>query len=96
VLATLLVHNAELYYKQFPAEKDLNKKGLRWVAAAIHVNNENAFIQSTYAYFLYRNDQHEEAITWKQRGLKTLTKSYHRDLMETNLAHMQKGESLED
>ena len=96
VLAALLVHNAELYYKQFPAEKDLNKKGLRWVAAAIHVNNENAFIQSTYADFLYRNDQHEEAITWKQRGLKTLTKSYHRDLMETNLVHMQKREPLED
>jgi thiol-disulfide isomerase/thioredoxin len=96
VLASILVTNAEIYYKQFPGEKDLNKKGLRWVAAAIHVNNENAFIQSTYADFLYRNGQRDEAITWKQRGLKTLTKSYHRDLMETNLAHMQKGESLED
>jgi len=96
VLAGMLVHNAELYYKQFPNEKDLNKKGLRWAAAAIHVNDQNAFNQSVYADFLYRNDQRDAAISWKQRGLQTLTKSYHRDLMETNLAHMQKGEPLED
>lgn len=96
VLASILVQNAELYYKQFPDEKELNKKGLHWVAAAIHVNDQNAFTQSVYADFLYRNNQRDEAINWKQRGLRTLTKSYHRDLMETNLAHMQKGEPLED
>ncbi len=96
-IAGIITSNVVIYIRQFAGEPGTNAKALRWMEQAIANYDQFYATLSIYANVLYLNKQTEEAIRWKQASLKSLpTVSFHRDLMERNLQHIQNGETLEE
>ena len=97
VAAVLVFEQAKIYSDHFTDEKDVLQKALRWVKAAMAVNGDYAPGLTFYANLLYRNNDTANAISTKIKALNSFPRgSLHRDIVQTNLAHMQKGEALEE
>jgi hypothetical protein len=95
--AALVSDHAKIYYDHFANEPDVTKKALRWVKAALAVNPYHPSALTFYANLLYVHGDTAMAITTKKKALDVLPKtSLHRDLVQSNLAHMEKGEMLEE
>lgn len=95
--AIIVCDNAKKYYELFPNEKDVRKKALRWVKTGLTVFPEYSGALTFYANLLYESNDTANAILTKIKALNSYPKgSLHRDIVQTNLEHMQKGESLEE
>jgi len=95
--ALLVSDNAKIYRDQFRDEKGVVKKALRWVKASLTVMNNNSSALTFYANLLYEDNDTATAISTKIKALNSLPQtSFHRNIVETNLAHMQHGEPLEE
>jgi thiol-disulfide isomerase/thioredoxin len=95
--AIIVCDNAKKYLELFPDEKDVRKKALRWVKTGLTVYPDYPGALTFYANLLYENSDTANAILIKTKALNSLPKgSLHRDIVQTNLEHMQKGESLEE
>jgi len=95
--ALLVSDNAKIYRDHFPGEKEVVKKALRWVKASLTVINNNSSALTFYANLLYEDNDTANAISAKIKALNSLPQvSLHRDIVQTNLAHMQKGEPLDE
>lgn len=95
--AMIVCDNAKKYYELFPNEKDVRDKALRWVKTGLTVFSDYSGGLTFYANLLYENNDTDNAILIKTKALNSYPKgSLHRDIVQTNLEHMQKGESLEE
>ncbi|MBO9633884.1 MAG: thioredoxin family protein [Chitinophagaceae bacterium] len=96
-VANIITANVVIYIREFAGKPQTNAKALRWMEQAIANYDQYYLIPSIYANVLYLNKQIEAAIRWKQVSLTTLPQvSFHRELMERNLQHIQNGETLEE
>ena len=95
--ALVVCDNAKKYLELFPGEEDVRKKALRWVKTGLTVFPDYPAGLTFYANLLYESDDTANAILIKTKALNSYPKgSLHRDIVQTNLEHMQKGESLEE
>jgi thiol-disulfide isomerase/thioredoxin len=95
--AMIVCDNAKKYLEHFQDEKDVKKKVLRWVKTGLTVFPDYSFALTFYANLLYENNDTANAILIKTKALNSFPKgSLHRDIVQTNLEHMQKGEPLEE
>jgi thiol-disulfide isomerase/thioredoxin len=95
--AIIVCDNAKKYLELFPDEKDVRTKALRWVKTGLAVFPDYSPALTFYANLLYENNDTANAILIKTKALNSLPKgSLHRDIVQTNLEHMQKGEQLEE
>jgi thiol-disulfide isomerase/thioredoxin len=95
--ALIVCDNAKKYLELFPDEKDVMKKALRWVKTGLTVFPDYPAGLTFYGNLLYENNDTANAILIKIKALNSLPKgSLHRDIVQTNLEHMQKGEPLEE
>jgi tetratricopeptide (TPR) repeat protein len=95
--ANIVADNAQKYREHFADEKEVVKKALRWVKAALEVSPANYPALSFYANLLYEDSDTANAILVKTKALNSYPPgSLHRNIVQTNLAHMQKGEPLEE
>jgi thiol-disulfide isomerase/thioredoxin len=95
--AMIVCDNAKKYLELFPDEKDVMKKALRWVKTGLMVFPDYSGGLTFYANLLYENNDTANAILTKTKALNSYPpRSLHRDIVQTNLEHMQKGEQLEE
>ena len=95
--AYLVYTHALIYYQQFGKDPKVLKKTRDWTERALAINETHYKIQSSYANFLYLTGDSPRAIRWKKSAIKQLSKeSPYRPPLETNLAHIQNEEALED
>ena len=95
--AFIVSEHAKIYSDHFTDEKDVLRKALRWMKAAVAVNPNNPPALTFYANLLYHNNDTADAISTKIKALNSMPAiSLHRNIVQTNLAHMQKGEPLEE
>jgi thiol-disulfide isomerase/thioredoxin len=95
--AFIVADNAKKYRDHFSDEKEVVKKALRWVKAVLQVNPDYSPVLSFYANLLYEDSDTANAILVKTKALNSLPPgSLHRNIVQTNLEHMQKGEPLEE
>ena len=95
--AGLVSDNAKIYRDHFAGEKDVVKKTMRWVKAALTVLPNYSPGLTFYANLLYEDNDTAAAISTKIRALNSYPPgSLHRNLVQTNLEHMQHGEALEE
>ncbi|HEX6431130.1 MAG TPA: hypothetical protein VF008_25745, partial [Niastella sp.] len=95
--AIIVCDNAKKYLELFPDEKDVRKKALRWVKTGLTVFPDYSGGLTFYANLLYENNDTANAILIKTKALNSYPRgSLHRDIVQTNLEHMQKGEQLEE
>ncbi|MBS1565494.1 MAG: thioredoxin family protein [Bacteroidetes bacterium] len=96
-MAGLVSDNAKIYLLHFPAEPGVAQKALRWTTAAAIANPSNPFTLTLYANLLYENGDTSNAIINKTKALNNFPpNSLHRNIVQTNLTHMQHGEALEE
>jgi thiol-disulfide isomerase/thioredoxin len=96
-IAAVVSDNAKIYRQHFTAEKEVVKKALRWVKAAAVVNPNHSAMLTFYANLLYEDHDTANAISTKIKALNSLpATSLHRNLVQTNLEHIQRGEALEE
>ena len=95
--AIIVCDNAKKYFDLFPDEKDVKNKVLRWVKAGLTVFPDYSQGLTFYANLLYESNDTANAIVIKTKALNSYPRgSLHRDIVQTNLEHMQKGEQLEE
>ena len=95
--AMIVCDNAKKYFEHFQDEKDVTKKALRWVKTGLTVFPDYSGGLTFYANLLYENNDTANAILTKTKALNSYPRgSLHRDIVQTNLEHMQKGEQLEE
>lgn len=95
--AIIVCDNAKKYFDLFPDEKNIKNKVLRWVKTGLTVFPDYSAALTFYANLLYENNDTANAIAIKTKALNSYPKgSLHRDIVQTNLQHMQKGEPLEE
>jgi hypothetical protein len=95
--AALVSINAKIYREHFAGEKEVVKKAARWVKAALTVLPDYSPGLTFYANLLYEDNDTAAAISTKIKALNSLPPgSLHRNLVQTNLEHMQHGEALEE
>ena len=95
--AMIVCDNAKKYLELFPDEKDVRTKVLRWVKTGLTVFPDYSYALTFYANLLYENNDTANAILIKTNALNSFPRgSLHRDIVQTNLEHMQKGEQLEE
>jgi len=95
--AILVCDHAKIYRQHFTEEEGVLKKALRWMQAALPAFPDYSQGLTFYANLLYEDKDTAGAISTKIKALNSMpTISLHRNIVETNLAHMQKGEPLEE
>jgi len=95
--AYIVSTHAKIYFDHFAGEKDVLQKAMRWTKAALSVRADNAQALTFYANLLYLNKDTTDAISTKLKALNSMPAiSLHRNIVQTNLAHMQHGEALEE
>jgi|RhiMetdeSRZDD1v2_1073273.scaffolds.fasta_scaffold13161_2 thiol-disulfide isomerase/thioredoxin len=93
----IVCDNAKKYLEHFRDEKDVMQKVLRWVKTGLTVFPDYSFALAFYANLLYENNDTANAILIKTKALNSFPRgSLHRNIVQTNLEHMQKGEQLEE
>jgi thiol-disulfide isomerase/thioredoxin len=89
--------NAKRYYDHFRDEKEVVQKAMRWMKAALEIFPQNSPALTFYANLLYESGDTTNAILVKTKALNSLPgNSLHRNIVQNNLTHMQKGELLEE
>lgn len=95
--AGVVSDNAKIYREHFNGEAGVTAKALRWVKASLTVNTDNAFALTFYANMLYEAGDTTNALAVKTKALNSFPPaSLHRNIVQTNIAHMQHGEALEE
>jgi thiol-disulfide isomerase/thioredoxin len=89
--------HAKIYFDHFRDEKDVLQKAMRWTKAVLSASADNPQALTFYANLLYLNKDTANAISTKLKALNSMPAiSLHRNIVQTNLAHMQHGEMLEE
>lgn len=89
--------NAKIYHDHFRDEKEVVQKAMRWSKAALEVIPNFSPTLTFYANLLYESGDTTNAILVKTKALNSLPAiSLHRDIVQNNLTHMQKGELLDE
>jgi hypothetical protein len=95
--AALVSEHAKVYFDHFSEETDVLQKALRWMKAAVDVNESQSPALTFYANLLYLDKDTANAINTKIKALNSMPAvSLHRNIVQTNLKHMQHGEALEE
>lgn len=95
--AVIVCDHAQIYRQHFTQEEGVMRKALRWMKAALPACPDYSAGLTFYANLLYEDKDTAGAITTKIKALNSLPGiSLHRNIVQTNLAHMQKGEPLEE
>jgi len=95
--AYIVSTHAKIYFDHFAGEKDVLQKAMRWTKAALLVRADNSQALTFYANLLYLNKDTTDAISTKLKALNSMPAiSLHRNIVQTNLEHMQHGEALEE